>query len=304
MIYKNKFITSKLKPYKIQDVIFSCLRSKIAYEKQHKIVDIFKKDGNRDIFNCKLMCCDIDIRTKINDIVNNITTDMVIEPIIYTGLDNPIRTNDIQAYLLYKSNTIYITFRGTISPSNLIDALDARKYEFKKGLIIHNGFMNQFTSIEQNLTRDIRNIKKEFNIERIIFSGHSSGGSLATIASFYYGNLFPDVFISNMTFGMPIMANINFVNEFCKVVDESIRIELENDIIPNINFNKNFIHIPNGIRLYKNGIVKSDYINDNILFRDVILKAIADKNLDDIYNSHSCEQYITRLIDIEYIKKN
>jgi len=301
---KNKNNESlKLKKYKLDEIVFSCLRSKIAYEKDIKIKNIFMKNGCRDIFNCNQIKCDSEFNSKIDTVVNKIVEDMN-SPIFYNTnnlYSKDLYSKDSQGYIIWKSNTIYLTFRGSKNINDLINTVNIKpkKINFtdfnnNNEIYIHNGFYNKFFSIESKITQDIKEIINNYPIQRIIFSGHSLGGSLAAIAAAYYGCMFKSIFITCHTFGIPLIGNEGFINWFTNNVDESKRIETEEDIVPLIPINNNFKHIPNGIMLKKDGNINNDFYEiKKINYKDFFYKII---NSEDIVFNHSCEKYIERLL--------
>jgi len=291
----------KIKPYKIQDLLFSCLRSKIAYEKPINIKNIFKKNGIKhyNILNCDLVKCNFNLQKKIEHIVDNIVDDMHSEPIFYDGRNNQNNKRDSQAYMIWKSNTIYITYEGTNSLYEALDAADIREKKIKDNIIVHNGFAEQFFSIEPYLTNDIINIMNSYPIERIIFTGHSKGGSVAAISSAYFAEKFNNLFITCHMFGSPIIGNIDFVKWFISRLDEYSRIEIEDDIVPLIKYNNSFKHIPNGILLKRDGSVERNYTGKPLNYPNILKKL---NNFDNIILTHSCENFIDKLFSLENVK--
>lgn len=300
MLSRKIYINAKLKSYKVQEMVFSCLRSKVAYENPTNIKSIFKKKGNRDIFSCQLMSCNTDIQKKIDTIVD----DMHTEPIFYDGNNNNNNKRDSQAYLIYKSNTIYISFRGTSNIGDIYDVIDFRPRKIMKNIMVHNGFYEQFFSIESQITNDIKDIIKSHNIERIIFTGHSLGASICSIAAAYYASMFSHLYITCHTFAMPRTGNDKFVEWFKQGVDECTRIEIHEDIIPIIQINKDFIHIPNGVKLTKCGSIDDKlYEIGKLGYSDILFKIIKKNEFQIITKYHSMEIHIERLLSLKYIKK-
>lgn len=297
-------VKAKLKAYKVQEMVFSCLRSKVAYENDIKLSDIFKKNGNRDIFSCKLMSCNTDIKTRIENVVDTIIDNMDMRPIFYNGFTNIKNKRDAQGYMLWKSNTIYISFRGTSDICDIIDVVDIRPKRLMKDIAVHNGFAEQFFSLEPKITNDIKEIISSFPIERIIFTGHSMGGSIATIAAAYYASMFTKMYITCHTFGTPATGNQSFVDWFKDGVDESTRLEIEEDLVPLIPINKQFHHIPDGVRLKENGDVDNSYEVTYTTYADIISKLLRKSDLHALTVNHSCEKYLERLLSIKYVKKD
>ena len=209
----------KLKPYKVQELLFSLFRSKIAYENETQIKNIIaKKDLH--VFSQNLISCNKDIRGRMDKLVTSIVDDMKnSQPIFYDGNHNEENKRDSQGYLLWKNNTIYVSFRGTYNFNDIYDVINIRPKKFIKNAYVHTGFAEQFMSIEHKITNDIKSISKSFPIERLVFTGHSMGGSIAAIASAYYGTLFDNLYITGQLFGTPLTGNTEFVKWFTNSVD-------------------------------------------------------------------------------------
>jgi hypothetical protein len=249
------------------------------------------------------MNCNIDIRSKIEKLVDDIIVDMDNQPIFYDGSLNKTNKRDSQGYTIWKKNTIYVTFRGTKDLNDIIDVIDIRPKKLMKDITMHTGFAEQFFSIEPSITEDMKKIIAEYPIERIIFCGHSMGGSIATIAAAYYASLFDDIHITCHTFGSPSVGNESFVNWFKGGVDESTRLEIEEDIVPRIPINKDFKHVPNGVKLKRNGNVDNRFEVQYTTYADLISKLIRKDDFAHITINHSCEKYIERLLSINYVRK-
>lgn len=294
----------KLKPYKVQELLFSLFRSKIAYENETQIKNIIaKKDLN--VFSPTLMSCNRDIRNRMEKLVNSVVDDMQdATPIFYDGLQNDKNKHDSQGYLLWKNNTIYLSFRGTNDLHDIFDVINVKPKKLMKNAYVHSGFAEQFMSIEHKITQDIKSIASSYPIERLVFTGHSMGGSIASIASVYYGHVFDNLYITCHTFGTPFTGNNEFIKLFTTNVDECTRLELEHDIVPLIPINKDFKHIPNGVKLKEGGIIDNCYDVIPLSYFDIISK-LCKKRQEEINNilfQHSCEQYTENLLSIKHVR--
>jgi len=113
---------------------------------------------------------------------------------------------------------------------------------------VHRGFMRQFQSLERTLlshTMEYINdpTVKESN-RTLYYIGHSLGGALATIAATVFGAMYPKVRHVCLTFGSPRVGDANFVREFNKHCDESIRSVNQEDPVPMIPLSCNYTHVP------------------------------------------------------------
>lgn len=91
--------------------------------------------------------------------------------------------------------------------------------KWAEGAAVHEGFVNGFSSIEQNLTDALKPYAAR-DIP-IVFTGHSLGGALATLACLYYEQFFNAQIGKNpvsacYTFGAPRLGN-TALQGLCKV---------------------------------------------------------------------------------------
>ena len=227
---------SKLKPYKVQEIMFSSYRSSIAYNHPDKLCHILKNVETPEMKNEK-------IKNKIyNTLCQTSDNDIKIYP---------------NGFMMWKNNTIYMTFRGIVSSMDWLTATNMKEIAWDinnhPSALVHGGFLSYFTDINDTIQTDIETLLREHPIERIIFSGHSMGGALAILASTFYSSLFKNLVITCHTFGAPAIGNDDFIHLFEDNVDEFLRIEYVNDIVPKIPLNDTYLHISNGIVLNEDG---------------------------------------------------
>lgn len=138
---------------------------------------------------------------------------------------------DTQLYFQRDGDTVYVTFRGTSSFKDVLIDIDIRTIRIKDKIRVHEGFYNQFKSVEIEITK---RLIKNLDAKNIIFCGHSLGGALAQLAAAYYGEILDFSNVICHTFGSPRVGNKYFVEWFSKHVDENVRIENNRDPVPMI----------------------------------------------------------------------
>ena len=83
---------------------------------------------------------------------------------------------------------------------------------------LHKGFVDRFTYLLKNMTREVNAAATEWGIVEVIFLGHSLGGAVATIAAYYardhFSASYPKVSVSCITFGSAPLARDG--SEFAK----------------------------------------------------------------------------------------
>ena len=88
--------------------------------------------------------------------------------------------------------------------------------------LVHWGILRQFRSVEIDfpITEYIDNeLKDNEEIENIIYTGHSLGGGLASIALMSLSHKYPSLKHQCVTFGAPRVGNNHFRNLFIKKCD-------------------------------------------------------------------------------------
>jgi Lipase (class 3) len=135
------------------------------------------------------------------------------------------------------NDELYIVIRGSLNTYDWINNFDARRKKIivnsnskslNKDIYVHNGFYTIYNNILSDVREIVELFSKKKKINKIIYTGHSMGGAVATItAAHHYSNFshldnFKDIPIFLHTFGCPCVGN----TEFYKYID-SINIARE-----------------------------------------------------------------------------
>nr|WIL03066.1 class 3 lipase [Cedratvirus borely] len=147
---------------------------------------------------------------------------------------NPERQDRIAA-LYRRKKTAYLIFRGTVGEEEFALDLDYAQValsEKKSGcpafpILAHRGFLIAYTSIENQLNQALA----ELDITKLYIAGHSLGGALATIATFYQNHKRENLSYRTVTYvyGSPRVGNVNFSSYLNKVAFYNV--QNENDIV-------------------------------------------------------------------------
>lgn len=215
-------------------------------------------------------------------------------PIFLDGNTHPLITRDAQAYIFLCGQDIYISFRGTESADDILSDLNVIKTKFRSNQQyttkiqerIHRGFSEQYFSIRDNMFIELDNILHNNIVERLIFTGHSMGGAIATIAILDYALNYPNQIniLHCITFGCPRVGNWYFCNLFSKTIAMNNVIRFANKIDP-VTF------VPPLLFLFKH-ICAPIYLTDNkceIIHKPIInillvIKYICSIPIKLIYN--------------------
>jgi hypothetical protein len=217
-----------------------------------------------------------------------------------------------QCYIsIFNKNSILCAFRGTenntadwLSDINIIrrpmDLINLNKNDRP---LVHWGILRQFRSVEKTITEYIDQEIKNKNIKNIIYTGHSLGGALATIATQNYGHKYPKLNHICVTFGSPRCGDENFKKRFNNICSFSRRYVNKYDPVPSLPFSFLYTHVGPSKQINDNNIVDID----NTIYRSFYILWFKFINiLGNTYNpvnDHSIYNYYDKLCEI-YNDKN
>lgn len=182
------------------------------------------------------------------------------------------------SYINYseKENTIFVTFRGTKSCEDVKIDLNFIKKNcaFLNNKGVHSGFLNTYNHFKPEVTKKINELIEKHKDAKIVFTGHSLGGAIATLAALdaSTNNEFKDKDISLVSFCAPRSLSkeafdYTLTNKSIqKLYENSIRVWRTGDVVPSIPFEGykfNFRHFgkswcidkfPDNYKPYKTGI--------------------------------------------------
>jgi len=234
----------------------SCILSEIAYLTPNQIIESLNKNG----FNSYTLK-------------------------IY---DNEKKSS--QAFLIYKDNIGYLTFRGSDSTIDIIYDLNNElidiSFDFnnsnKENILVHKGFLIETKSLLENIENDLNIL----NLNILYLQGHSLGASQVTIASLYIQNNFPNTKIILNVFGSPRCGNNGFVELFKDKIKDYYRIVFESDPVNEYPPSKQFYHIGNCLTFKESGVVRLSQ-KDTPINKRIIITLLNFNILD-----HSLTNYI------------
>ncbi|KAL0031927.1 hypothetical protein WJX79_006284 [Trebouxia sp. C0005] len=166
-----------------------------------------------------------------------------------------------------EGGTAVFAFRGTASRqdglqdvkifSRNIDYLQ----ELYPGVKAHMGFMQQFAAVcnpekpETNMAAVLKELSGGQIPNRVICTGHSLGGALATLGAAWAALEYPDADIRCITFGSPRVANKVFGKAFNALVGTSLRLVHGFDPVPSLPPSLMYKHVPGVIHIRRDDLL-------------------------------------------------
>lgn len=182
---------------------------------------------------------------------------------------NDVNTSTTFIYLTDTRNrNLYISFRGTeLNEGNL-------KSDFYETLVkyqptsnldvsVSYGFANAFLGVRQFFHDVVFKIQPN----RVIITGHSLGGALASLAAFDLKYIHPNTDIIVYTFASPRVGDIAFAANFNKMVTKSYRVQNIYDPVPRFPTTyQGYEHVKKEILIDGNNCVINAPLPDNYPF--------------------------------------
>ena len=212
------------------------------------------------------------------------------------------RERDSQMCICKYNNKLTIAFRGTNSYRDIfVNLYFIRKPMYLKNIeeskfpLVHNGFYNQFLELKP----DIDKILETYTGKDIYITGHSLGGSLATIACLNYQMEYPDKNFYCVTFGSPRVGDYYFSKYFNEHIKYSYRFVNDNDPVPCLPSAWNYRHVKGCIWLFEDEIKNEIRVWRSWRFIKNYIKSFFGYGYNAI-KDHSCKGYAD---DIDIILK-
>ncbi|KAH9245044.1 hypothetical protein BASA81_017500 [Batrachochytrium salamandrivorans] len=152
------------------------------------------------------------------------------------------------------SKTIIVAFRGTNKLSDWItntkftkwpapwlknkssSSTNHKRVPFPEGLEIHGGFQTAYLDIRLLMMRGIRTARKNHPGFKLVFTGHSLGGALASLAAADYVNRESGdtSYVSVYSYGEPRIGNLEWADWFDSLSLTSYRVTSQGDPVPRL----------------------------------------------------------------------
>ena len=203
-----------------------------------------------------------------------------------------------QAVVWSKLQTVFVSFKGTSTPEDCYDDSKVIPTPWDNSGLVHRGFLQEFESLQPLLTRYL---KEQSSVKEVIFAGHSMGGALAQLGATYYGKLYhqsniPNITITCHTFGCPRTGDAQFVKTFQNHTFQNVRVANQADLITLVPELPLWQHTLPSLVLNGSGHYSIQTQSSGQEFASSVLLTLAYvTKLKD----HKLETYLTRLIDLQ-----
>lgn len=218
-----------------------------------------------------------------------------------TLIDNnyhQIQKDNHAAFLNKLGTDLIIAYRGTDEIKDVCLDLKIKREHFDSDKVelglVHEGFLKAHRTLWPLITEYI---DSEKDIKSLYLTGHSLGGSIATIASLEASNQYPQFDVEVVTFGCPRVGD----KIFTKVIDDKVkkvhRYVNFLDPITQLPFFFRYRHCGHSTRLFK-GISNWNIISSWIpwLFESANIASRLGYLFFKVFpNAHNLDEYINRM---------
>ena len=165
-------------------------------------------------------------------------------------LEYIIETHGEKALMGFNDRTqnIFVAFRGSENILNWLDNIQIRKISpYSNNTIkVEKGFYKAYQYLKPDLLNKLKMLKKSYNTNNLLITGHSLGAALATLFAYDILNNYSDVFLNYLiTFGSPRIGNKNFVESIGDFNFNHYRVTHYYDMVPHVPQEfLDYLHIP------------------------------------------------------------
>jgi len=96
---------------------------------------------------------------------------------------------------------------------------------------VHCGFLEQFQDQQTDLDRQLDSLTRS-GVNDILITGHSLGGALSWLATYYIKDRYPSVSVEVISFAAPSNGNADFMEWIYANVDNHNHVVYEFDMVP------------------------------------------------------------------------
>lgn len=197
-----------------------------------------------------------------------------------------------RGFISENDDFIVIAIAGTKSTQDFItDAQFVKQDAVFCGqlLSIHSGFLQEFESIRV-LLDNYFSYRKKTDIRKVIVTGHSLGGAVATLIALHLVETRPSIVLNIYTFGSPRVGSWELKHLYNKMCPNTLRVVHDKDIVPKVP--KLFYwHVNTLLHLNLDGSVITFYRRINAIISNLLDRVFATVSGEAVQD-HSMTLYI------------
>jgi hypothetical protein len=184
-------------------------------------------------------------------------------------LTNIVENKGARALQGYDSelDTLFVSYRGSSNIENWMDNIQVKKINpyNDTNIEVENGFYKEYSSIKSEVMSNLNELSQKYNTKEIFLTGHSAGGSLATLTAFDILSIYREYEVKYLiTFGSPRVGNSDFSHYFNKFSFTSYRVTHYYDMVPHVPEEfLGYLHLSNEVWYNKEN---SEYKSCNDLY--------------------------------------
>jgi hypothetical protein len=134
-------------------------------------------------------------------------------------------STSVQRFIARSGSTAVVAFRGSESGTDWAANLKAWPCPWGPGWV-HCGFLGQFQDQQTDLDQQLDSLTRN-GVNDILITGHSLGGSLAWLATYYIKNRYPSVNVEVISFAAPSTGN----SAFMKWINDNVNVVNRNHVV-------------------------------------------------------------------------
>lgn len=140
---------------------------------------------------------------------------------------------------------IYVVFRGSSDLENWLADINIEKidYPYCDKCEVHKGFYKAETEVFPKIYNAVSELRKQFPAYNVVFTGHSLGAALTTLAAMDYLQNDPTATVILYNYGSPRVGNDQFAEWFSSNMKMRARVTHHKDIVVHSPTHERFTHI-------------------------------------------------------------
>ncbi|KAE9413454.1 hypothetical protein Angca_010055 [Angiostrongylus cantonensis] len=144
------------------------------------------------------------------------------------------------SFVAIRDGWIIVSFRGTRTKvqliAELIETMSEPKKKLRAGGSVQRYFYVALKSFWKKLHAVIRKLRSIYPSYQVLFTGHSLGGALASLASIVFAHRHPALQnkINLITYGQPRVGNYEYAEAHSRLVPDSWRIVHKYDLVAHL----------------------------------------------------------------------